>query len=277
MITFKFPELNGEKDFLKGATPRKLYKYPTNTESAEVAPIITLEEEDVLFNLFDKDGKYWKERGNGFIKLLKHKETKKFCFVRRQSKTLKVIANHLVLATISIQKHIWSQKSWIWHASDFSDSELREEVFCARFVYIQDAKLFKEMVAEAAESQVQKSEEIKEGATSPAADLTEKSSISEKKDVPNIFRFLTDAESQVQNSEESKEGATSLAAIIEKMDVSNIFRFSMVAESQGQISEESKEVTSLAANLTENLSVGEKKDVSNVFQFSTAEKVKKDE
>ncbi|RZC53711.1 hypothetical protein C5167_012559 [Papaver somniferum] len=248
MITFKFPELNGEKDFLKGATPRKLYKYPTNTESAEVAPIITLEEEDVLFNLFDKDGKYWKERGNGFIKLLKHKETKKFCFVRRQSKTLKVIANHLVLATISIQKHIWSQKSWIWHASDFSDSELREEVFCARFVYIQDAKLFKEMVAEAAESQVQKSEEIKE-----------------------------DAESQVQNSEESKEGATSLAAIIEKMDVSNIFRFSMVAESQGQISEESKEVTSLAANLTENLSVGEKKDVSNVFQFSTAEKVKKDE
>ncbi|KAI3891158.1 hypothetical protein MKW98_007463 [Papaver atlanticum] len=99
--------------------------------------------------------------------------------------------------------------------------------------------------------------ESKEGATSSAADLTDKLSIGEKKDVLNIFCFSTAAESQVQNSEDSKEGATSLAAIVEKIDVS-IFRFSTAAESQVQNSEECKEgATSLA----------------NVFQFSTAEKM----
>ncbi|KAI3891159.1 hypothetical protein MKW98_007464 [Papaver atlanticum] len=116
MITFKFPELNGEKYFLKGATPRKLYKYPTTTESAEggttVAPIITLEEEeDVLFNLqaklyrFDKDGKWWKERGNGFIKLLKHKETKKFRLVMRQSKTLKFFQQFRFKNIFGVRNH----------------------------------------------------------------------------------------------------------------------------------------------------------------------------
>ncbi|KAI3895575.1 hypothetical protein MKX03_011784, partial [Papaver bracteatum] len=102
----------------------------------------------------------------------------------RQSGTLEVIANHPVLPTISVQEHTGSGslKSWSWHASDFSDGELKEEVFCDRFVYMENAKSFKEMVVEAAKSQVQKSEESKEGATSSAADLTEKLSIGETKD-----------------------------------------------------------------------------------------------
>lgn len=44
---------------------------------------------------FDKEGNAWKERGAGTVKLLKHKETGKVRLVMRQSKTLKICANHL--------------------------------------------------------------------------------------------------------------------------------------------------------------------------------------
>lgn len=44
---------------------------------------------------FDKEGNQWKERGVGTVKLLKHKETQKIRLVMRQSKTLKICANHL--------------------------------------------------------------------------------------------------------------------------------------------------------------------------------------
>ncbi|KAI3891172.1 hypothetical protein MKW98_007477 [Papaver atlanticum] len=216
----------------------KIFNYPEITELAEgfkhIEPKLEEEDEDTLLRLkaklyrFDKDGNQWKVRGDGILKLLKHKQTKKVRLVMRQSKTMKVIVNHLVLPTISIQKHNRSRKSWFWHATDFSDGELKEEVFCARFESIENAKLFKEMVFEAAECQVQKSEESKEeGVTSLAAYLTEKLYVGEKKDVTST------AESQVQKSEARKEGATSLAAY-----------------------------------LTEKLYIGEKKDLYNIFEFS---------
>jgi Ran-binding protein 1 len=46
---------------------------------------------------FDKEGNQWKERGVGTVKLLKHKESAKVRLVFRQSKTLKICANHLGL------------------------------------------------------------------------------------------------------------------------------------------------------------------------------------
>lgn len=46
---------------------------------------------------FDKDGNQWKERGAGTVKFLKHKETGKVRLIMRQSKTLKICANHLGL------------------------------------------------------------------------------------------------------------------------------------------------------------------------------------
>lgn len=50
---------------------------------------------------FDKVGNQWKERGAGTVKFLKHKVTGKVRLVMRQSKTLKICANHL-------------SKYWFW-------------------------------------------------------------------------------------------------------------------------------------------------------------------
>ncbi|KAL8089510.1 hypothetical protein AgCh_039110 [Apium graveolens] len=115
---------------------------------AQVAPIVRLEEvavstgeenEDAILDLksklyrFDKDGNQWKERGAGTVKFLKHKDTGKVRLVMRQSKTLKICANHLVVPTMTVQEHAGNEKSCVWHATDFADGELKDELFCIRF------------------------------------------------------------------------------------------------------------------------------------------------
>ncbi|XP_006344059.1 ran-binding protein 1 homolog a [Solanum tuberosum] len=158
---------------------------------AQVAPIVRLEEvavstgeenEDPLIDLkaklyrFDKDGNQWKERGAGTVKLLKHKETGKVRLVMRQSKTLKICANHFVLPTMTVQEHAGNEKSCVWHAPDFADGELKDELFCIRFASIENCKSFMDMFQEVAESQ--KKEESEDGST--AAGLLEKLSVEDK-------------------------------------------------------------------------------------------------
>ncbi|XP_021279469.1 ran-binding protein 1 homolog a [Herrania umbratica] len=160
---------------------------------AQVAPIVKLEEvavstgeenEEPILDLksklyrFDKDGNQWKERGAGTVKLLKHKETGKVRLVMRQSKTLKICANHLVLPSMTVQEHAGNDKSCLWHASDFADGELKDELFCIRFASVENCKTFMEMFQEVAESQKPK-EENKDA--SAAAGLLEKLSVEEKK------------------------------------------------------------------------------------------------
>ncbi|KAL1357777.1 hypothetical protein AAHE18_05G279000 [Arachis hypogaea] len=135
---------------------------------AQVAPIVRLEEvavstgeenEDAILDLksklyrFDKDGNQWKERGAGTVKFLKHKETGKVRLLMRQSKTLKICANHLILPSMSVQEHSGNEKSCVWHARDFADGELKDELFCIRFPSIENCKSFMETFQEIAESQ----------------------------------------------------------------------------------------------------------------------------
>ncbi|CAL5426888.1 unnamed protein product [Camellia sinensis] len=170
---------------------------------AQVAPIVKLEHvsvttgeenEHAILDLksklyrFDKDGNQWKERGAGTVKFLKHKETGKVRLVMRQSKTLKICANHLVIPTMSVQEHAGNDKSCVWHAADFADGELKDELFCIRFGSVEkknekgrikhDCKTFMEMFQEVAESQ-QKTGENKDA--SAAAGLLEKLSVEDKK------------------------------------------------------------------------------------------------
>ncbi|ERN02232.1 ran-binding protein 1 homolog b [Amborella trichopoda] len=163
---------------------------------AQVAPIVKLEEvavstgeehEEVLLELkaklyrFDKDGNQWKERGVGTVKLLKHTDTRKVRLIMRQAKTLKICANHLVLPSTSVQEHAGNDKSCVWHATDFSDGELKEELFCIRFGSVENCKKFMEMVEEIAESQSKKGEEATEEVTS-AAEQLESLSVGNKKE-----------------------------------------------------------------------------------------------
>nr|XP_043609898.1 ran-binding protein 1 homolog b-like [Erigeron canadensis] len=161
---------------------------------AQIAPIVKLEEvavttgeedEDAILDLksklyrFDKEGNQWKERGAGSVKFLKHKKTGKVRLVMRQSKTLKICANHLVIPTMTVQEHAGNDKSCVWHASDFSDGELKDELFCIRFGSVENCKKFMETFQEVAESQ-QSKEENKDA--SAAAGLLEKLSVEDKKE-----------------------------------------------------------------------------------------------
>lgn len=160
---------------------------------APVAPIVRLQEvavttgeedEDVLLDLkaklyrFDKEGNQWKERGVGTVKLLKHKENGKVRLVMRQSKTLKICANHLVLSTMTLQEHAGNEKSCVWHAADFADGELKQETFCIRFPSIENCKTFKDKIEEIAEAQQKKVDDSEEANT--ASKLIEKLSFESK-------------------------------------------------------------------------------------------------
>ncbi|KAI3450289.1 hypothetical protein Pfo_006954 [Paulownia fortunei] len=159
---------------------------------AQVAPIVKLEvvavttgeeDEEAILDLksklyrFDKEGNQWKERGAGSVKLLKHKVNGKVRLVMRQSKTLKICANHLVLPTMTVQEHAGNDKSCVWHAPDFADGELKDEMFCLRFPSVENCKTFMEMFQEVAESQ--KREESKDA--SVTAGLLEKLTVEDKK------------------------------------------------------------------------------------------------
>ncbi|XP_064942145.1 ran-binding protein 1 homolog b-like isoform X1 [Musa acuminata AAA Group] len=178
---------------------------------SEVAVTTGEEEEDVLLDLkaklyrFDKDGNQWKERGSGSVKLLKHTETGKVRLVMRQAKTLKICANHLggphvsvlgfwfyvyrrigvcnfvvavsVVPSIKIQEHAGNDKSCVWHASDFADGELKEEMFCIRFGSVENCKKFMEMIESITESLGEREEEESEDAAAAAAGLLDKLSV----------------------------------------------------------------------------------------------------
>lgn len=182
---------------------------------AQIAPVIKLEEvavttgeedEDVLLDLkaklyrFDKELNQWKERGTGNVKLLKHKETGKVRLVMRQAKTLKICANHLVVPSIKMQEHAGNEKSCVWHATDFSDGELKDEMFCIRFGSIENCKKFMESVEEIAES-FGKNEEKDNKEGSAAAELIDKLSVSESKTEDNAKEAAAGEEKKEEKPE----------------------------------------------------------------------------
>ncbi|CAH9076732.1 unnamed protein product [Cuscuta europaea] len=187
---------------------------------AQVAPIVKLQEvvvttgeenEDVLLDLkaklyrFDKEGSQWKERGVGSVKLLKHKDSGKVRLVMRQSKTLKICANHLVLPTISMQEHAGNEKSCVWHAADFADGELKEETFCIRFPSIENCKTFKDKIEEVAEDQQKKVGESEEDTT--AAKLIEKLSVESNEDNKTEDKDVAAAPAEVKKEDTETKGS----------------------------------------------------------------------
>uniref|UniRef100_A0A1J3DRZ2 Ran-binding protein 1-like protein b n=1 Tax=Noccaea caerulescens TaxID=107243 RepID=A0A1J3DRZ2_NOCCA len=185
---------------------------------AQVAPIVRLEEvavttgeedEDTILDLksklyrFDKDGGQWKERGAGTVKFLKRKDSGKIRLVMRQSKTLKICANHLVISGMSVQEHAGNDKSCVWHARDFSDGELKDELFCIRFASVENCKAFMQKFKEVAES-VEEKEESKDAA-SDTAGLLEKLTVEEKKTEEKPVEKVASAEAEKEKAVEEKK------------------------------------------------------------------------
>ncbi|XP_061370714.1 ran-binding protein 1 homolog b-like [Gastrolobium bilobum] len=183
---------------------------------AQVAPIVKLDEvavstgeedEDPILDLkaklyrFDKDGNQWKERGAGTVKFLKHKVNGKVRLVMRQSKTLKICANHLILPAMTVQEHAGNEKSCVWHARDFADSELKDELFCIRFASIENCKKFMETFQEVAESQNKEENED----ASAAADLLDELSVEGKADAEKNDEDKSENKTVEQESASEKE------------------------------------------------------------------------
>lgn len=42
-----------------------------------------------------------------------------------------------VLPTMTVQEHAGNDKSCVWHATDFADGELKDELFCIRFANVE--------------------------------------------------------------------------------------------------------------------------------------------
>lgn len=47
-----------------------------------------------------------------------------------------------VSSGMSVQEHSGNEKSCVWHATDFSDGELKDELFCIRFASIESKFYF---------------------------------------------------------------------------------------------------------------------------------------
>jgi Ran-binding protein 1 len=183
---------------------------------AQVAPIVRLEEvavstgeedEEVILDLkaklyrFDKEGNQWKERGAGTVKFLKHKVTGKVRLLMRQSKILKICANHRILPKMTVQEHAGNEKSCVWHARDFADGELKDELFCIRFASIENCKKFMETFQEIAESQNNEENED----ASAAAVLLENLSVEGKSDAEKKVEEKSEDKTKEQESAEPEK------------------------------------------------------------------------
>ncbi|KAL9241032.1 hypothetical protein vseg_015192 [Gypsophila vaccaria] len=190
---------------------------------AQIAPIVKLEEvavttgeedEDPLLDLksklyrFDKDGNQWKERGTGTVKFLKHKVTGKVRLVMRQSKTLKICANHLIIAGMTVQEHAGNDKSCVWHASDYADKELKDEMFCIRFASVENCKRFMEMFEEIAESQQPQVENPEASETAEALDKLSVDDSSKGKETKKGDDVKVEKEDDVKVEEKKSEDSS---------------------------------------------------------------------
>ncbi|XP_042162379.1 E3 SUMO-protein ligase RanBP2-like [Oncorhynchus tshawytscha] len=112
------------------------------------------EEEEMFCNRarmfrFDAETKEWKERGIGFVKILKHNTSGKVRLLMRREKILKVCANHYITPDMLLKTNAGSDKSWVWNAVDYADEEPRLEQLAIRFKTEVKALLFKTKFEEA--------------------------------------------------------------------------------------------------------------------------------
>lgn len=48
---------------------------------------------------------------------------------------------------MTVQEHSGNEKSCVWHATDFADGELKDELFCIRFASIESEYILNRLYA----------------------------------------------------------------------------------------------------------------------------------
>lgn len=103
-----------------------LIEIKTGEENAEI-----LFEHKAKLLRFDSDAKEWKERGVGVMKILKQDNIIRF--VMRREQVHKVCCNHQLFKEMTFQKMTKNTKAVTWCAEDYSDDQLKREMFAIRF------------------------------------------------------------------------------------------------------------------------------------------------
>jgi Ran-binding protein 1 len=138
----------------------------------EFTPLVTLEkievksmeeDEEAVFKsraklyVFVKEDKYgdevrtnwWRERGLGEIKIMKHKTTNECRLLMRQEKTLKICLNHKISPQSALTAQGVDGKAWTFPAIDFADGEAKQDLFALKLPNPDVAKDFQKHFEEA--------------------------------------------------------------------------------------------------------------------------------
>lgn len=127
--------------------------------TAEFKPVVPLPElvelktgeegENILFEerakllRFDSEGKQWKERGIGKVKIMQDPSTGKVRLLMRREQVLKVCCNHFVTANMKFTALSTSDRAWTWYAQDYSEGEMKLELLAIKFKTVGQALSFK--------------------------------------------------------------------------------------------------------------------------------------
>ncbi|CAL8102112.1 unnamed protein product [Calicophoron daubneyi] len=138
------------------STPREVFFEPVVTLPA-VTVSNTEEDEICVFKRraklfrYDKaeDPPEWKERGTGYMKILKHKNTGQYRLLMRRDKTFRVCCNHLITSAMELRPNCGSDRAFVWQTvADFADEVAKAESLGIRFPSAEVAQLFKDVFLE---------------------------------------------------------------------------------------------------------------------------------
>ncbi|XP_069676446.1 E3 SUMO-protein ligase RanBP2 isoform X2 [Periplaneta americana] len=158
--------------------------------TAEFKPVIPLPElvdvktgeegENVLFEerakllRFDSEGKQWKERGIGKLKVMQDPSSGKVRLLMRREQVLKVCCNHFVTADMKFSALSTSDRAWTWYAQDYSEEEMKAELLAVKFKTVEQALAFKKVLDDVQTRMTEKKKETVpavEKVKSPQADV----------------------------------------------------------------------------------------------------------
>jgi Ran-binding protein 1 len=120
-------------DAAEDGTDDSAKEAPSTVESAidpEANEEKLFNEKAILYR-FDKGAKDWKERGIGFMRILKNPETGRCRVLMRRAQTFRVCANHFVLPQMTLKAN--GDRALIWHATDFADGKESQDVLSVKF------------------------------------------------------------------------------------------------------------------------------------------------